>query len=130
MAKEFHGATGHGRVGLGHEVDAERLVGQHARHRTGGTTARRAVEVERGAGRDAAAGVGDAQQLEVVVLVEVVSGNGLVEAQLDVVGHAEDAIGRFWLAEDARTARVFDTREHLGRLGDEAAPMAAEAHRT
>ena len=128
VSEEFHLACGDGRIGLGDEVDAERLVGQHACHFARCAAGGRSVEVERGARRDASARVGDAEQLEVVVLVKVVAGNGFIEAQLDVVGHAEDAEGRFGLAEDARRTSVLGTREHRRRLGDEARAVAAEAH--
>ena len=127
VAEELHRLGDGGRIGLGHKVDAERLVGQHTRYGTRGAACGRAVEVERRARRDASARIGNTQQLEVVVFVKVVACNGLVEAELDVVGHAEHTVGRFGLTKDAWTARVLHAAHHLAAATDEARAMTAEA---
>ena len=127
VAEEILGLRRHGACRLGHKVNGEALAVEHTCHCAGGAAGGCTVEIDRGRGGDAAA-VGDAQQLEVVVLVKVVARNGLVEAQLQVVAHTQNAVGGLRVAEDTRTAGVLDARLDGRGLADESAAMTAETH--
>ena len=65
-------------------------------------------------------------QLEVVILVQPVSGNGFRETQLDVVRHGKYAVGRLGLAKENRRSRVLRTTKHRRGFADEARTMATE----
>ena len=106
-----------------HHVDGEGFVGE-VTFRLGGS---RSVAIEmQGGSRRHTRLVGDARYLEVVVLVQVVARDGFVEAQLEVVAHAKDAVGRFGFAEDNRRAGVLGAADDGRGLRHIARAVATE----
>ena len=120
--------TGCIRVGrTNHHIDGERFVGYSALYFRLRVRIAGAVEMQGYAGGDTGF-VGITGHLEVIILIEVVTGDGFVEAQLEVVSHAEDSISGFGLTEHTRVARIFDTGQYLGAAGDEARAVTAERY--
>ena len=74
--------------------------------------------------------VGHALELEVIVLVEVVTCYGFREAQLEVIAYAEHGVGRLRVAEQDRRTRILDAADDGRSLADEARTVAAEADGT
>ena len=114
---------------LNEHVDADGFVREVTIDLGGGVASVCAVEVQRGACCDAGL-VGHALEAEVVVLVQVVAGNRLREAELEVVTHAEDAVRRFGVTEDDRRTRILDAADDGRSLVDEARAVSAEADGT
>ena len=65
-------------------------------------------------------GISHADDLEVVVLVEVVTGDRFVEAQFEVVAYTEDSIRRLRCSEHTRWTGIFGTADNGRRLRHEA----------
>ena len=84
--------------------------------------------MERHIGGDASL-VGNTDDLEVIILIEVVSGNRFIETQLEVIPHSQDGVSGFGFAEHARVAGILDTGQDGGGPGDESRPMPAEGNR-
>ena len=74
--------------------------------------------------------VGHALELEVVVLVQVVAGDRLREAQLKVIAYAEYGVGGLRVAEQYRRTRILHTANHGRSFAYEARTVAAEAYGT
>ena len=72
--------------------------------------------------------IGIAHNLEVIILVEVVTRDGFVEAQQDHVAHAKDGVRRFRFSKYARYTRILYTAPNRGRAGDEAVAVTAEGY--
>ena len=116
------------RVSRPHEhVERERLAGERAGDLRHGVGVHRAVEVDSRSGGDAGL-VGYTLELEVVVLVEVVTCYRLAEPQLEVIAYAEDGIGRLRFAEQYRRTGVFHAADDGRSLGNKARTVAAERY--
>ena len=67
-------------VGLNHHFDRERFIGKATADLGLGIGISRAVEMDSRRGGESEV-VGDTKNLEVIILIEVVSGNRLIEAE-------------------------------------------------
>ena len=74
--------------------------------------------------------IGIAHNLEVIILVEVVTRDGFVEAQQDLVAYAKDRVGRFGFTEHAWRTGILDTGEHGRSASDKAVAVTAEGYGT
>ena len=119
-------------IGVGgayQHIQRERLARKRTADFGMGIGVGRAVEVDGRAGGDAGL-VGDALELEVVVLVQVVAGDGFREAELQVIADAEDGVGGFRLAEQDGRTGVLHTADDGRSLAYKARTEAAEADGT
>ena len=114
---------------LDHKVDRERFVGETAIDLRLGIRERVTGERQRCAGRQTDI-IGHAQQLEVIILVQIIAGYRFIETQKQIATDAEDAVSGFGLTEDARWTRILNTGEHRGRTVDKPASIAAEGYGT
>ena len=116
------------RIGREYEhIHGEGLVGYRTLYFGQGVGIIRTIEMERYARGDTGL-VGITGHLEVIVLIEVVTGYRFVEPQCEVVSHTEDSVSGFRLSEHARRTGIFRSRQHGGRAGDEARTVTAERY--
>ena len=115
--------------GLDEHVYRERTVRETAVDLRNGIGVLRAVEMEGRTGGDADR-VGHPTELEVIILVEVVTGDRFVEPQLEVIAHTEDSVHRFGFSEDARRTGVLHTGNDRRGLGDKPCTVSAEGDGT
>ena len=106
MGEESHLAILGGR--FDEHVDTEVRNGQFTFDLGAGIMSVLAVEIERGCLRDAG-GIGHTEYLEVVILIEPVTGNRFGEAHGDIILERQDAVGGACLAEEYRRAGVLRT---------------------
>ena len=113
-------------VGVEHYIHAEVLARQAAMPQ-GVAHREHTVKGDRCRCRDAG-GEGCAQQLKVVDFAQVVARDGFREGQFQVVADAQDAVDRFWRAEEFRQARVLDAFQDGRCLRQVSAGIAAVVH--
>ena len=126
------GKEGHlpmGLSGFDEHIDGQVGDGQFTQGLAGRVVSVVAVEIERGGLRDTGS-IGDAKNLEVIILVEPVTGYRFAEPQFDIVLQRQDAVGWQCLTEQHRRTGVLDTADDGRSLGDKARTVAAERYGT
>ena len=100
-------------------IDRKGLVCQRTLHLRHGFAIYRIREMQTRTGRDTR-GIGHADDLEVIVHIQVVSRDRFVEAQFEVVAYTEDSIRRLSCSEHTRCTGVFRSADDGRALGDKA----------
>ena len=114
-------------LGTNQHIHGERFISDRAQHFGFSVGVLRINEVERDTGGDTGL-VGIAYELEVIILIEVVTGDGFVEPKQQVIAYAQDGVSRQCLAEYARYTRIFYTALNRGCAGDEAIAVTTEGY--
>ena len=126
------GKEGHFPIGLSgfdEHIDGQAGDGQFTQCLAGRVVSVVAVEIERGGLRDTGS-IGDAKNLEVIILVEPVTGYRFAEPQFDIVLQRQDAVGGQCLTEQHRRTGVLGAADDGRSLGDKARTVAAERYGT
>ena len=111
---------------LHHHLHREGFVGQTTLHGGGGIRISRSSEQDCRRGGDTGM-VGDAEELEVIILIEVITGYRFIEPQQQMVAYTEDGIRRFGIAEHTRRTGVFRSTDNRRSLRYKSRTVAAEA---
>ena len=85
--------------------------------------------MQRGAGRDTGL-VGDACEIEIIVGIEIIAGDGFAEPQLEIIAYPEHAVDRLGLPEHAGRTGILDSADDRRCLMDIARTVPAEGHGT